>query len=298
MVIHRTVAAMLLGGALFSPSIAAAKDVTLAVDCIDPDDAIVRTSTPEMEAWLNRYSDRWSPQNLFTVGATGAMGRLFIGTGRAVHPKEMAGMISAAPSFSGKKRKLVQLGVSDSELGEASYAKQLGSLLGVKTIGCPAEAYFLSGGAMMCGEKPIYPGAPERELGRSGPAGFAMGGQLTMLFCPRQGQSISPASILSASIAFGLYKDEIDTLSQQAESDGDAAFRLYQYYWIARRDAAQAMQWLTKAAALNHEAAQYNLAYEYFDSGDPAKTEQAREMMSVLVAKGFAGPDLRTYYGG
>ncbi|MGL3821861.1 hypothetical protein [Sphingopyxis sp. R3-92] len=270
----------------------------LTVDCVDPDDATMRTSTSEMEGWLNSYSGRWNPRNAFTVGGTGAMGRLFIGNGRAVHPKEMAGMIAAAPSFSGKKRKLVQLGVSDSELGEASYAKQLGRLLGVKTSGCPAEAYFFSGGAMICGDKPVYPGAAERGIGRSGPAGFAMGGQLTMLFCPREGQSISPASILSASIAFGLYEDEIDTLLQRAESDGDAAFRLYQYYWIARRDPAQAMQWLTKAAALNHDVAQYNLAYEDFESGDPAKTGQAREMMGVLVAKGFAGPDLRTYYDG
>ncbi len=70
-----------------------------------------------------------------------------------------------------------------------------------------------------------------------------------MMFCALPDQSINPESALSAAVAYGRYRDEVERL-QAATDDGGAAFRLYQYYWIARRDRDRAMQWLIKAADL------------------------------------------------
>lgn len=296
---HILVVALLTGWTLVSPVVAMANDTEAsAIECVDEADPVNRTDTDKMVAWLSENAAKWNPDYAFSIGATGALGRLFNGNGRAIHPREMARMISGAPSFSGKKGKRVELGVSDSDSGDGSYAKALGDALGVRVEGCRGDAYFLSGGAMMCGDHAVYPGAPQRDTGRSAPAGFALGGKTMMMFCVRQGQSISPASALSAAVAFGLYLDEIGQIEAAAAGDGAAAFRLYQFHWIARRDQGQAMQWLTKAADLGHDVARYNLAYEYLESGDSAKAESAREIMEGLVAKRFAGSDLRNYYGG
>jgi len=290
--------AVMAGGALLSPGLAVAKDgKSSAIDCVDRSDPINRTGTVDMLALLGANAAKWNPDYAFSIGATGSLGRLFDSEGRAVHPKEMARMISGAPSFSGKKAKRVELGVSDSGSGDQSYAKALGQVLGVRVEGCDGDAYFLSGGAMMCGNQTVYLASGQSDIGRSAPSGFALGGKLMMLFCTRPGQSINPASGLSAAVAYGLYRDEIEQLDGAA-GDGAAAFRLYQYYWIARRDRAEAMQWLIKAADLGHDVARYNLAYEYLESGDAAQVASAREIMEGLVAKSFAGSDLRTYYGG
>jgi hypothetical protein len=287
------------GGALLSPGLAVGKEgKRSAIDCVDHSDPINRTGTTEMVALLSANADKWKPDYAFSIGATGSLGRLFDSEGRAVHPKEMARMISGAPSFSGKKAKRVELGVSDSASGDQSYAKALGEVLGVRVEGCDGDAYFLSGGAMMCGNQAVYLASGQSDIGRSAPSGFALGGKLMMMFCARAGQSINPASALSASVAYGLYRDEIEQLEAVAAGDGAAAFRLYQYHWIARRDRDEAMQWLTRAADLGHDVARYNLAYEYLESGDAAKVASAQEIMEGLVAKRFAGSDLRTYYGG
>ncbi|APZ97354.1 hypothetical protein BWQ93_01740 [Sphingopyxis sp. QXT-31] len=269
-----------------------------AIDCVDHADPINRAATAGMVALLSANADKWNPDYAFSIGATGSLGRLFDSEGRAVHPKEMARMISGAPSFSGKKRKRVELGVSDSASGDRSYAKALGDALGVRVEGCDGDAYFLSGGAMMCGNRPVYPEAAGGDIGRSAPSGFALGGNFTMMLCARPGESINPTSALSAAVAYGLYRDEIERLEATAAGDSAAAFRLYQYNWIARRDRGTAMQWLTTAADLGHDVARYNLAYEYLESGDAAKMASAGEIMDELVAKRFAGSDLRAYYGG
>lgn len=295
---HPLLTAMMVGGALFSPAFAVAKEgEPSAVDCVDYADPVNRTETADMMARLGTNAGRWNPDYAFSIGATGALARLFDSQGRAVHPKELARTISGAPSFSGKKGKRVELGVSDSASGERPYAKALGEALNVRVGGCDGDAYFLDGGAMMCGDRPVYPEGARQDIGRSAPAGFALGGKLMMMFCALPGQSINPESALSAAVAHGLYRDEIERL-EAATDDGGAAFRLYQYYWIARRDRDSAMQWLTKAADLGHDVARYNLAYEYLESGDSAKMESARKIMEGLVAKRFAGSDLRTYYGG
>lgn len=293
-------AAIMAGGALLSPGFAVAKEnKPSAIDCVDHADPINRTGTDAMVALLSANADKWNPDYAFSIGATGSLGRLFDSQGRAVHPKEMARMISGAPSFSGKKGKRVELGVSDSALGDQSYAKSLGDALGVRVGGCGGDAYFLSGGAMMCGDQAVYPESAQHDIGRSAPSGFALGGKFMMMFCARPGQSINPTSALSAAVAFGLYRDEIELLEAAAANDGGvAAFRLYQYHWIVRRDRAEAMQWLTKAADLGHDVARYNLAYEYLESGDAAKAASAGEILEELVAKRFAGSDLRAYYGG
>jgi hypothetical protein len=264
------------------------------IQCVQNTDAITRTSTTELVRWLEAYSDRWNTDDAFTVGGVGALGRIFNGNGRVVPPEELATLISTAPSFSGKKRERISLDFSDSGLGSSSYAKRLSGLLRVKTTGCRGDAYYLRSGDMMCSERVLPPFPPDRDVGRSGPMAIALG-PMTMMLCSKEGQSASPASILSASVAFGLYRDEITELMARGATDADAAFRLYQYYWIARRDRAAAMQWLVKAAELGNDTARFNLAYEYFESGD---RKQAGELMKSLIAKGFSGPDLRNYYGG
>lgn len=296
---HILIAAIVAGGTLLSPGFALAKESEAsAIDCVDHADPINRAATPDMVALLSANADKWNPDYAFSIGATGSLGRLFDSEGRAIHPKEIARMISGAPSFSGKKRKRVELGVSDSASGDRSYAKALGDALGVRVEGCDGDAYFLSGGAMMCGNQPVYSEAAGGDMGRSAPSGFALGGSFMMIFCARPGQSINPTSALSAAVAHGLYRDEIERLEAAAAGDGAAAFRLYQYHWIARRDQGTAMQWLIKAADLGHDVARYNLAYEYLESGDAAKMASAGKIMEELVAKHFAGSDLRTYYGG
>lgn len=296
---HIFVAVIMAGGALLSPGFAVAKEnKPSTIDCVDHADPVNRIATADMVAWLSANAGKWNPDYAFSIGATGALGRLFDSSGRAVHPREMARMIAGAPSFSGKKSKRVELGVSDSASGDQSYAKALGGALGVRVEGCGGDAYFLSGGGMMCGDRAVYPEEVQPDIGRSAPSGFALGGKLMMLFCARPGQSINPESALSAAVAYGLYRDEIGRLEATACEDGAAAFRLYQYYWIARRDRVKAMQWLIRAADLGHDVARYNLAYEYLESGDAAQVARAREIMDGLVAKRFAGSDLRNYYGG
>jgi hypothetical protein len=256
------------------------------LECIDNSAPVTRTPTMEMLVWMTSYSNGWNPADAFSVGGAGALGRLFDSTGRAVHPKELAAIIAASPSFSGKKK--IDLGVSDSD----SYAKQLGALLKVQTVGCAGDAYYLKDGEMMCGEKPVYSGARDRDVGRSGPSGFTVAGA-AKTFCGKENQSVSPSTMLSAATEFGLYRDEISALSAKAATDKDAAFRLYQYYWISKRDRTEGMKWLNKAAELGKDEARYNLAYEDFESGE---SEKGSQLMAALVAKKFSAPDLRKYY--
>jgi hypothetical protein len=284
----RRAIAILCGAILFAPAAASAQQAgSPPVECVDNSAPVTRMPTMEMIVWQNNYSNRWNPADAFSIGGVGGLDRLFNGSGRAIHPKELAAVIAASPSFSGKKK--IDLGVSDS----ASYAKQLGALLKVETVGCAGDAYYLTDGEMLCGEHPVYSGGPDRDIGRSGPSGFTVGGEVKTL-CSNPNQSVSPSSMLSAATEFGMFKDEVSALSAKAATDKDAAFRLYQYYWISKRDRAEAMKWLNKAAGLGNDTARYNLAYEDFESGD---SQKGSELMAALVAKGFSAPDLRKYYG-
>jgi hypothetical protein len=288
MTMHRAIATVLFTATLFAPAAAAAQQAgSPPVDCVDNSAPVTRTPTMEMAVWLTNFSNRWNPADVFSVGGVGALGRLYNGSGRAIHPKELAAVIAASPSFAGKKK--VSLGVSDSD----SYAKQLGALLKVETVGCVGDAYYLADGEMLCGEHPVYSGAPDRDIGRSGPSGFTVAGEVKTL-CSNANQSVSPSSMMSAAMEFGMFRDEVSALTAKAATDKDAAFRLYQYYWIARRDRTEAMKWLNKAAELGNDTAWYNLAYEDFESGDVQKGGQ---LIAALVAKAFSAPDLRKYYG-
>ncbi|HET7576900.1 MAG TPA: hypothetical protein VFK19_10120 [Sphingomicrobium sp.] len=285
---HRAIATILYGATLFAPAAAAAQQAGApAVECVDNSAPVTRTPTMEMLVWMTSYSNGWNPADAFSVGGVGALDRLFDSSGRAVHPKELAAIIAASPSFAGKKK--IDLGVSDSD----SYAKQLGALLKVQTVGCAGDTYYLKDGEMMCGEKPVYSGAPDRDIGRSAPSGFTVAGA-ARTFCSKENQSVSPSSMLSAAMEFGMFKDEVSALTAKAATDKDAAFRLYQYYWISKRDRTEAMKWLNKAAELGNDVARYNLAYEDLEAGD---TEKGNALMAALIAKKFSAPDLRKYYG-
>lgn len=280
---------------------AAPKSKGVVIDCVSTTDPVTRTSTNEMLDWLSSYNAAWNPDDGFSIGGVGAIGRLFAPNGRLIHPTELAGVISSSPSFSGKKKKQVWLGVSDSDAGgESSYSTQLSKLLNVKVSGCPADAYFMQSGSMMCGSKPVFVLESGKDIGRIMPAGYSMGeAGFMMLFCSNGNEAaINPKKVLTTSVVYGLFEDEKASLSSQAEHDSLAAFRLYQYYWLSARKPKTALTWLEKAAASGLDVAKFNLAYELFVAGGAENEARAEELSAELVAKGYSGPDLRTVFVG
>lgn len=277
-----------------------AKSAKLVADCVSPADSVTRTPTDEMGNWLAKFSSAWNEDDDYSISAYGALGRVFSSDGRLIHPREMATAIQTSASFAGKKRKEVWLGASDSLAGgDKSYAEQLSRLLKVKVHGCEADAFFMKKGAMLCGWNPVYVTSSSDSIGRSMPAGFKLGdSDFMMLFCPSQASaSIDPRSMLSAAAVFGLYPDELTDLTAKAQTDGSASFRLYQYYWIAKRDREKAIGWLEKSADQGFAVARYNIAYELFESGLPENADLAVRLSQQLAGQGFPGPDLRQYYG-
>jgi hypothetical protein len=298
---RRLLTTLLTSCLIVAPQTLSAKSDSLVIDCISPTDPVARTPTSELLGWISDYSGTWNPDNSFSIGGTGAMGRFFAPDGRLMHPAELAAAISRSPNFSGKKKKLVSLGSSDSEAGnENSYAAQLSKLLGTKVIGCVADAYFMQNGAMICGNSPVFIVENKNDPGRVMPAGYALGNSGTlMLFCGQGKETaINPRKILTTSVVYGLFADERDVLIKQAESDSLASFRLYQYYWLSARDPKSAFIWLEKAAAQGMGMAKFNFAYELFEEGGPENIRKAEKLASELVDQGFAGPDLRKIYVG
>lgn len=281
------------------PSLVIAKSINLGrIGCAPNADQASRQSSEALLSLLSGSAAEWNPKNDYSIAGTGALGRLFMAEGRAIHPKELAASILRSPNFVGKKRKSVWLGVSDSEWGdEGSFASRLSAMLDVKVSGCIADAYLGPKGLMMCGSRPVFGFPSSANPGRAMPMGFALGdGGILMLFCQQSGTGISPQDMLSSSVAFGLYDDEIARLEGQATTNSDAAFRLYQYHWISRRDAPTAMRWLELAAKQGHSIARYNLAYELFESGALESKVRAEAIIAGLTSEGFAGPDLRAFY--
>jgi hypothetical protein len=250
---------------------------------------------------MSNYSAEWNPDYSFSIGGTGAMGRLFAANGRLIHPAELASSISRSSSFTGKKKKLVTLGFSDSEAGGSnSYTSQLSKLLGTKVTGCESDAYFVKAGGMMCGSNPVFIVNDKNNPGRTMPAGFSIGTSgFMMLFCSNgKATAIDPRKVLTTSVVYGLSTDEHNELLKRADNDPTAAFRLYQYYWLSTREPKTALMWLEKAAGLGKDVAKFNLAYELFEAGGVEGQSKAGALSAELVAKGFAGPDLRTAYVG
>jgi hypothetical protein len=283
------------------PMSASAKSINLAFDCVSPEDPIARTSTEEMVGWMSGYSAAWNPDYAFSIGGAGAMGRLFAPDGRLIHPAELASGVSRSPSFSGKKKKRVELGFSDSEAGgENSYASQISRLLGTKVTGCNSDAYYVKAGGMICGSDPVFIVKDVKNPGRSMPAGFLVGTSgYMMLFCSNsRASAIDPRKVLTSSVAFGLFAVERDELIKRADNDPSAAFRLYQFYWLSAREPKLALAWLEKAAALGLDVAKFNLAYELYEAGGAENQSKAEALSAELATKGFAGPDLRTAYVG
>lgn len=65
---------------------------------------------------------------------------------------------------------------------------------------------------------------------------------------------------VSSGSTYGLSVDAVNQLSTKA-NDGDAAFRLYQYYTFSTEDKLQRRRWLEVAANAGNSTAQYNLAH-------------------------------------
>jgi hypothetical protein len=283
------------------PTSVSAKSINLAFDCVSPEDPIARTSTDEMVGWMSSYSAAWNPDYAFSIGGTGAIGRLFAPNGRLIHPAELASGVSRSPSFTGKKKKRVELGFSDSQAGDGnSYTSQLSKLLETKVTGCDSDAYFVKAGGMMCGSNPVFIVKDVKDPGRSMPAGFSIGtGGFMMLFCSNgRATAVDPRKVLTTSAVYGLFAVERDELITRADDDPLAAFRLYQYYWLSAREPKSALVWLEKAAALEMDVAKFNLAYELYEAGGAENQSKAEALSAELVTKGFAGPDLRTAYVG
>ncbi|HEX6740500.1 MAG TPA: hypothetical protein VF079_01730 [Sphingomicrobium sp.] len=275
------------------PAAALAAGKTIAVKCVGQGSAVAHASTDEMIGWLSKSAAAYESKDAFTISGHGGMGRMFDASGRLIHPRELAESVRASSAFTGKKAKLVDLAVSGTGGPPGrSYADRLAALLRTKVNGCEGIAYYLSNGLYLCGKEPP---AAQPAATRLLPLGF-MPTRLPMfmIFC-QPGTSPDPRTLMSSQAAFGLFPDEMAQLEAAGQANADAAFRLYLYHWLARRDRSSAMSWLKKAAELGSDVARFDLAYEYFESGD---SKHASELMATLVAKGFAGPDLRNYYGG
>jgi hypothetical protein len=282
----------------FSPTkTLAGDDSSIKIDCVPITNSTTALPTEKMIELLGKFATDWNPEANYSVAASGSMGRIFSGAGRAIHPKEMAAIISKSPDFKGQKAKGVWLGVSDGGLDNGdSYAARLAKILGVSVVGCDGDFYLLKSGMVICGSGPKHDGKFPSGIGRSMPSGFTMNSAFTN-FCEGKGTTVDPQTMVSATAAFGLYEDEIEKLKLAADGDSRTSFRLYQYYWLSTRDPKSAIIWLEKAAAQGLPVAKFNLAYELFEAGGPENFSKARGLASELVAEGFAGPDLRKIYG-
>jgi hypothetical protein len=270
---------------------------SLKIDCVPIANSANAPSTDEMVELLGSFADIWNSETHYTVAASGSLGRIFSGAGRAVHPKEMAAKISKSPDFKDQKAKKVWLGVSDGGLnGSDSYAARLAKILNVSVIGCDSDFYLLKNGNVICGSGSKYDGKFPTGIGRSMPSGFKMNSAFAN-FCKGNRTLVDPQTMVSAAAAFGLYDDEIEKLKIASDRDPQAAFRLYQYYWLSKRDPHSAMIWLQKAATLGLPVAKFNLAYELFETDDADSIAKAKAIAAELVAGGFNNPDLREIYG-
>jgi TPR repeat protein len=85
-------------------------------------------------------------------------------------------------------------------------------------------------------------------------------------------QDKNPKPITGAE-SFNLSPTEVTALESRYSNhqDGEAAYRLSQYYGLARFDLDRQILWLKRAARLGHPAAQYNLAYILIESDDKFK---------------------------
>ena len=274
----------------------AADAKVIDISCVEKSDPVVRTGTQTMLVALSRYANDNNPDGAFSISAVGGSDRLFDGAGRLVHPIQLADVVRASPTFVGPKAQRVELGASFTAGGASpNYASRVQSALGIPVHGCSGIAYYLSNGLYLCDSNKGKLAASNfsREL----PIGFAPEGlPMFMVFCPAKDQVADPRSVLSAQAAFGLFGDEKESLEKAANSDAISAFRLYQYYWIAVGDRASAMQWLEKAAQLGMAKAQYNLAYEQFESGDAQRMAIATGTIEILLRTDPTIPDLRKFY--
>ncbi|WP_209346970.1 hypothetical protein [Pontixanthobacter sp. CEM42] len=272
-----------------------AQDKPLSVECIDSNSEVAQAPTEAMTRWLSSHAESYDRSDAFTISATGAMNRVFAPSGMLVHPLQMAEVVRRSSSFSGDKAKLVELGISGSSLGDtSSYADQLSAALDTEVQGCDGIAYYVNSGLYLCAAALKETEAVNNRLLPIGfhPEQFPM----FMAFCVGKGQSPDPRTLLSSQAAYGLFPNELAELDAAAKSDAAAAFRLYQYYWIAKQDRDSALSWLEKSANLGSQIAQYNLAYELFESAKVEQIERANGVMDELVSSGARLPDLREFY--
>jgi TPR repeat protein len=85
-------------------------------------------------------------------------------------------------------------------------------------------------------------------------------------------QDKNPKPITGAE-SFDLSPTEATALESRYSNhqDGEAAYRLSQYYGLAQFDLDRQILWLKRAARLGHPAAQYNLAFIMIESDDKYK---------------------------
>jgi TPR repeat protein len=277
------------------PSASLAAGKALAVGCVGQDSEVAHAPTEQMVAWLGEYSDKYDAKDAFTISGHGALDRMFDGSGRLIHPRELAEGIRGSSAFAGKKAKLVELAVSGTG-GDSpnSYANRLAMALDTKVIGCDGIAYYLSNGLYLCGKEPPRSDAVASRLLPMGFTPTTM--PMFLAFCAQKDTSPDPRTLLSSQASFGLFPDEVSQLESLGKSKAGAAFRLYLYNWIARRDRDAGLSWLRTAAELGSTTARYNLAYEDFESDEPQRIGEARKAIAQLVSDDASLPDLRKFY--
>ena len=80
---------------------------------------------------------------------------------------------------------------------------------------------------------------------------------------------------VSSGSTYGLSVDAVNQLSTKAnDGDGNAAFRLYQYYTFSTEDKLQRRRWLEVAANAGNSTAQYNLAHGLLENKNFAEARK------------------------
>jgi TPR repeat protein len=105
--------------------------------------------------------------------------------------------------------------------------------------------------------------------------------------CKRQSQ---PSGIAHAKLQ--LSSNEIQTLKVTARTNAVAAIALSDHYHVTKRDLTNAIVWMRKAAELNDQGAQFNVAMLLLGAGGATNVQEAKKWLEAAAAEGY-GPAKR-----
>lgn len=91
---------------------------------------------------------------------------------------------------------------------------------------------------------------------------------------------------ISGAQSFDLTEKQVRALTANAKKgDSDAAYKLYQYYGMAKADDAAGFPWLKQAATAGHGGAQYALGIHLYNNDETKK--QGVVWIEKAAAKGL-----------